>query len=130
MIQEGLGTPHDFNVEATFGEDYQLHPIREGNYSLMDLFLRHYSGAELAPLNVFHQHKHVIHVSCIVFCDDQTINTDCLSMMRGHLDHHKFPLQYPTRSDHSLWKEALQLIRTPFYTFPLQLGSYMDIPHK
>jgi hypothetical protein len=31
---------HDFNVEATFREDYQLHPIREGDYSLMDIFSR------------------------------------------------------------------------------------------
>jgi hypothetical protein len=84
---------HDFDVKVTFGEDYQLHPIHEGDYFLIDLFSRHYSGADLASLNVFCQHKHVIHVSCIVFCDGQTINTDFLSMVRGHSDRHKFPLQ-------------------------------------
>jgi hypothetical protein len=32
---------HDFDTEATFEEDYQLHPIREGDYSLIDLFSSH-----------------------------------------------------------------------------------------
>jgi hypothetical protein len=59
---------HDFNVTATFREDYQLHSTWEGDYSLMDLFSCHYSGADLASLNVFRQHKHVIHISFIVFC--------------------------------------------------------------
>jgi hypothetical protein len=102
----------------------------EGDYSLMDLFSHHYSGADLASLNVFCQHKHVIRISCIVFFDSQTINTDFLSMMCDHSDCHKFPLQFPTQLDHSLWKKALELISSTFYTFPSQLESYVDIPHK
>jgi hypothetical protein len=57
---------HDFSVEATFGEEFQLHQIREGDCSLMDLFFRHYSGSDLVTLNVFRQHKKVIHIFCIV----------------------------------------------------------------
>ncbi len=29
---------HGFDIKATFGEDYQLHPIQEKDYSLMGLF--------------------------------------------------------------------------------------------
>jgi hypothetical protein len=29
---------HDFNVHASFNETYQLHPIRDGDHSLMELF--------------------------------------------------------------------------------------------
>ncbi len=72
----------------------------------------------------------MIRVSCIVFCDGRTINTDSLSMMRGHSDRHKFLLQFPTHLDHSLWKETLKLISSSFYTFPSQLESYVDIPYK
>ncbi len=63
-------------------------------------------------------------------CDGQTINPDCFSMMRGHSDRHKFPLHYPTHADHSLWKAALKMICSSFYTFPTQLEDYIDTPHK
>jgi hypothetical protein len=96
----------------------------------MDLFSHHNSGADIVSFNIFCQHKLMIHVSCIVFCDSRTIVTDCLSMMPSHLDHHKCPLQDPACLDYSLWKEALKLISSPFYIFPLQSGSYVDIPHK
>jgi hypothetical protein len=121
---------HDFNVGATFGEEFQLHPIQEGDQSLMELFSRHYSSSYLASLNVFRQHKKIIHISCIVLYNGRTINTDCFSMTHSHSDRHKFPLQYPTCSDHSLWKVASKTISSPFYTFPMQLGNYMEIPHK
>jgi hypothetical protein len=51
-------------------------------------------------------------------------------MARGHSDLHKFPLQYPTRADHSLWKAAIRRISSLFYTFPTPLGRYIDLPHK
>jgi hypothetical protein len=60
---------HDFNVGATFGEEFQLHPIQEEDQSLMELFSHHYIGSNLASLNVFRQHEKVIHVSCIVLCN-------------------------------------------------------------
>ncbi len=121
---------HDFGVEATFGDEFQLHPIQVGDRSLMELFSRHYHGSNLVALNVFRQHKKVIHVSCIVLCDGRTINAECLSMIRGHSDKHKLPLQYPTCVDNSLWKAALKMISSSCYTLPTQLGDYVDIPHK
>jgi hypothetical protein len=51
-------------------------------------------------------------------------------MARGHSNLHKFPLQYPTCADHSLWKAAISRINSLFYTFPTPLGRYIDLPHK
>ncbi len=130
MVQQFWELLHDFNVGATFGEEFQLYPIWEGDQSLIELLSRHYSGSDLASLNVFRQHKKVINVSCIVLCDGRAINTDCLSMICSHSDRHKFSLQYPACLDHFLWKAALKMISSPFYTFPTQLGNYVDIPHK
>jgi hypothetical protein len=122
---------HDFRVKAAFSNEFQLHPIRVGDASLMDLFSRHHSGSDLSALNIFRECKKVVHLSCIIMCDGRTINPDCFSMTRGHSDRHKFPLlHYPTHADHSLWKAALKMISSSFYTFPTQLGDYVDTPHK
>jgi hypothetical protein len=120
----------EFEVEASFGLDLQIHPMRAGDASLMELFLNYYSGSDLASLNLFRQHKKVIHISCIVLCDGRTIDQECLSMTRGHSDKYIFPLQYPTQADQSLWKAALQLISTTFYKFQSSLGEYTANPHR
>jgi hypothetical protein len=102
---------NNFDVRATFGRDCQLHRICADNKSLIALFSLHYSRPDLASLNIFWQHKKVIHVACIVmFNDGHSVNKTVLTMSRGHLDFHKFPLQYPTWADHTLWKEALKKI--------------------
>jgi hypothetical protein len=46
---------HDFGVEATFGDEFQLHPIRVGDRSLIELFSCHYRGSDLVALNTFRQ---------------------------------------------------------------------------
>jgi hypothetical protein len=39
-----------FNVKATFGEDFQPHPIWEGDFSLTDLFSRYWKeSTHLSP---------------------------------------------------------------------------------
>jgi hypothetical protein len=120
---------HDFNVHASFDDKYQLHPIRDGDHLLMELFLRRYGGPDLASLNVFRQHKNIVHVSCIVLCNSQTIDPSFLSITRGNSDLHKFPLQYPTPQDHAQWKSALKLISLAYYMFPTKLGDYINAPH-
>jgi hypothetical protein len=121
---------HDFNAHASFDEKYQLHPIRDGDHSLMELFSRHYGGPNLASLNVFRQHKNIVHVSCIVLCDGQTIDPSFLSITRGNSNLHKVPLQYPTPQDHALWKSALKLISSTYYMFPTKLDNYINAPHR
>jgi hypothetical protein len=86
----------DFNVSAMLGDKFHLHPVRLGDSLLMFEFSKHYSGQDLATLNVVHQHKKVIHLSCIVLCDGRTINKACLTSAPGVSHLHKFPLQQPT----------------------------------
>jgi hypothetical protein len=64
---------HDFRVEAAFSNEFQLHPIWVGDALLMDLFSRHYGGSDLSALNIFRQHKKVVHLSCTIMRDGRTI---------------------------------------------------------
>jgi hypothetical protein len=50
-------------------------------------------------------------------------------MTPGHSDGHKFPLQRPTTSNWTLWKNALKKISSEYYTFPCQLGDFVSSPH-
>jgi hypothetical protein len=95
----------------------------------MELFSRHYGGPNLASWNVFRQHKNIVHVSCIVLCDGQTMYPSFLSITRGNSNLHKFPLQYPA-PQHALWKSALKLISLTYYMFPTKLGDYTNAPHR
>jgi hypothetical protein len=99
---------HEFNVSATFSSKYQISPARIGDSSLMGEFSKHYEGQDLIALNVFHMYKQVVHTSCIVLCNGRTIDRECLTMTPGYSDGHKFPLQHPTTSDWTLWKNALK----------------------
>jgi hypothetical protein len=121
---------NDFNVGATFGRDYQLHRICTDNQLLMALFSLHYSGPDLASLNIYCQHKKVIQVSCIVMCDGRSINKTVLTMSSGHLDFLKCLLQYPTWADHTLWKETLKKVSSDYYIVPQQLGCFVNLPYK
>jgi hypothetical protein len=119
----------DFNVSAMLGNKFHLHPVRLGDSLLMFEFSKHYSGQDLATLNVVRQHKKVIHLSCIVLCNGQTINKACLTSAPGVSHLHKFPLQQPTRSDYRLWTTALRRISSKSLTLPVPLGKLISCPH-
>jgi hypothetical protein len=92
-------------------------------------FSKYFSGQDLAGLNVVRHNKKVIHLSCIVLCDGQTINKECLLPCVGVSDHHKFPLQQPTRSDFTLWAMAIKRISSEFLVLPVPLGKYISPPY-
>ncbi len=96
----------------------------------MGEFSKHYKGQDLIALNVFHMYKQVVHTSCIVLCNSRTIDRERLTMTPGHSDGHKFPLQHPTTSDWTLWKNALKKISSQYYTFSRQLGDFVSSPHR
>ena len=88
-----------FGVFTMMGNEYHLHPVHSGESSLMFKFSRHYSGQDLAALNIVRQHKKIIHLSCIVLCNGQTINKAYLTSAPGVSHLHKFPLQQLTQSN-------------------------------
>jgi hypothetical protein len=116
----------NFDVSATIGNDSHLQPACLGDSSLMFEFSKHYSGPDLSALNVVRQHKKVIHLSCIVLCDGQTINKECLTTGVGFSDNHKFPLQRPSRADHLLWSTAIRKISSNFLVLPSPLGKFIS----
>jgi hypothetical protein len=63
-------------------------------------------------------------------CNGHFIDKTVLTLSCGLSDFYKFPLQYPTRVDHTLWKEALRKISSEYYIFPQQLGCFIDLPRK
>jgi hypothetical protein len=119
----------DFDVSASMGDKYHLHPARSGDSSLMCEFSKHYSGQDLAALNIVRQHKKVIHLSCIVLCDGQSINKEYLLNTPGDSHLHKFPLQKPTQSDFRLWNRAIRQISSGSLSLPVPLGNYISSPH-
>ena len=120
---------HEFNVSATFSNDYQISPAWIGDSSLMGEFSKHYKGQDLIALNIFRMYKQVVHTSCIVLCNGHTIDKEFLTMTPGHSDGHKFPLQCPTISDWTLWKNALKRISSKYYTLSRQLGDFISSLH-
>jgi hypothetical protein len=71
----------------------------------------------------------VIHLSDIVMCDGKTIKRSSLLASAGHLEAHKFPLQWPTQMHMNLWTTALQRISSKFYVLTLPLQEYISIKH-
>jgi hypothetical protein len=120
---------HEFNVSATFSSEYKILPTWIGDSSLMGEFSKHYKGQDLIALNIFRMYKQVVHTSCIALCNGCTIDRECLTMTPGHSDGHKFPLQRPTTSNWTLWKNTLKKISSEYYTFPRQLGDVVFSPH-
>ncbi len=121
---------HEFNVSATFSSKYQILPTWIGDSSLMGESSKHYKGQDLTALNVFCMYNQVVHTSCIILCDGRTIDRECLTMTPGHSDGHKFPLQRPTTSNWTLWKNALKKISSQYYTFSHQLEDFASSPHR
>ena len=119
-----------FRVDASFGEGTRLHPVREGDRSLMSEFSRYYSGRDLQELNIYRQFKKVIHLSCIVLSDGCTVDKDCLNLTEGRSDHHKFPLQRPSRAAQTLWAAAIRRISSDYFVIPATLGHYIRPPHR
>ncbi len=115
----------DFNVSGTLGNDSHLQLACLGNSLLMFEFSKHYSSPDVSALNVVRQHKKVIHLSCIVLCDGQTINKECLTTGMGFSVHHKFPLQRPSRADNLLWSTAIRKISSDFLVLPSPLGKFI-----
>jgi hypothetical protein len=58
----------------------------------------------------YRQFKKVIHLSCIILSDGCTVDKDCLNLTEGRSDHHKFPLQRPSRTAQTLWATAIRRI--------------------
>jgi hypothetical protein len=114
---------------ATLCNKFQLHPVQLGNMSLMFEFSKHFSGSDLSALNIVCQHKKVIHLSCIVLCNGQTINKDYLTPGEGCSDYHKFPMQHLSCADHSLWITAIQKISFSYLVLPFALGQFLSHPH-
>jgi hypothetical protein len=129
MVQECVGASGRFQRVCNAGYKFHLHPVHLGDSLLMFEFFKHYSGQDLATLNMVHQHKKVIHLSYIVLCDGQTINKACLTSAPGVSHLHKFPLQQPTRSDYRLWTTALRRINSESLTLPVPLGKFISRPH-
>ncbi len=50
-------------------------------------------------------------------------------MTPGHSDGHKFPLQRPTISDWTLWKNSVKRISSEYYILSHQLGDFISSPH-
>ena len=121
---------HTFGVDASFGEEATIKPVRQGDRSLMSEFSKYYSGRDLQDLNVYRQYKKVIHLSCIVLSDGRTIDKECLDSKEGHSDHHKFPLQRPSRTAQTLWATAIKRISSVYLVLPEPLGQYICSPHK
>ncbi len=74
---------YEFNTVDSFRADVQIHPVREGDRSLMQEFSQFYSGCNLHALNIYRQYKKAIHLSCMVLCDGRTISKECLSPREG-----------------------------------------------
>jgi hypothetical protein len=92
-------------------------------------FSKYFSGQDLAGLNVVRHYKKVIHLSCIVLCNGQTINKECLLPCVDVSNHHKVPLQQPTRSDFTLWATAIKRISSKFLVLPVPLSKYISSPY-
>ncbi len=63
-------------------------------------------------------------------CDGKTIKRSILLASAGHLEAHKFPVQWPTPMDMNLWTTALQRISSKFYVLTLPLQEYISIKHS
>jgi hypothetical protein len=99
---------HYFNIRLVFQSKYCLGPVQRGDKALMSEFIRAgYKWADLLLLNIMWMHKMVIHLSDIVMCDGKTIKRLMLLASAGHLEAHKFPVQWPTPMDMNLWMTAL-----------------------
>jgi hypothetical protein len=99
---------HYFNIRLVFQSEYHLGPVRQGDKALMSEFIRvSYKRADLLSLNIVRMHKMEIHLPDIVMCDGKTIKRSMLTASAGHLEAHKFPVQWPTPTDMNLWTTAL-----------------------
>jgi hypothetical protein len=122
---------HKFKTIATFSADNHIHPVQVGDRSLMQGFSCFYGRCNLQTLNIYQQYKKSIHLSCLVLCDDHTIDKECLTPREGFLvTYHKFPLQRPSQSDHDLWIMAIKRISSDYFTLPTTLGEYVRHPQK
>ena len=68
-------------------------------------------------------------LSDIVRWDGKTIKLSMLLASAWKSDAHKFPLQWPTPMDMTLWTTALRRISSKFYVLTLPLQEYISIKH-
>jgi hypothetical protein len=112
--------------------NFHLGPVRVGDCLLMDKFLKHFRGIDLVSLNVLHQYKKVIHISCLVPCNGITIDKDYSHFPRDNWTNTSSlfsNLNLPTTSCR-IWKSTLQRISSEYYTLPIPLGQFVAPPHR
>ena len=70
------------------------------------------------------------HLLCVVLCDGETIDKECLTQREGLSVGHKFPLQRPSQLDHALRVAVIKRISSECLSLPTSLGGYVSCPHK
>jgi len=118
-------------VAITLSDEFHLKPVRKGNRSLMEAFVRAgFEGKELQHLGRMKNSKHVLHVSDLVKCDGVMIDKGLLGNSVGGESTHKFLLEKPTRADARLWDEAITRICIPTFKLTSALGQYLRLGHR
>ena len=118
------------DIEVKFHAQFLLHPAREGDRSLTELFsCAGFVGRDLEALTIFRHFKCVVHLSDILCCDGKTVDPEMLEFTPGK-SKYKFPYQKPRREDWELWKLALRHTTSSHYTLTSALGLFLQEPHQ
>jgi hypothetical protein len=118
-----------YKVKIEFNPKYLLGPTRQGNKTLIELFIEHgYKGVVLERLNRVRKF-HCVHFLANILCaDGYNLDPAIFSTTPGH-SLRTFSWEQRTQANLDAWKHAIQAITSSLLTYSPPLGKYKTEPH-
>lgn len=119
-----------YDLSVTFAPRFNLHPIREGDIALMEIFLQYeYSKAAVETLNRCRRFYCVHSLADVLRADGTTIDSEKFKHNPG-TSNRLFSWEIPTKTDLQLWDRTLLDVVPSVITSRGKLGKYVRKPHR
>jgi len=120
---------HRYRVRFVI-RDHDIPLLREGDEPVMERLLRlnAYSPTEIVRLNRVRKFLKIHCLGDAVLSDGITLRPEVVEPRAG-ISKRQFPVERPTRSDKTLWRQSLNIIASPQLKLIHPLGCYTSDPH-
>ena len=111
-----------------FPEGISIPPLRERDKVLMEEIIKILPPSQWVSFNRVRKFHKVYFISQLTLCDGKTIHPAALTATNTTQSTMRFPREFPTAADFTLWVGTLRHITSASFTLATPLGHFYDYP--
>ncbi len=120
---------HHYQVTVVFPEDVSIPPLRERDKVLMEEIIKILPPSQWVSFNRVRKFHKVYFISQLTLCDGKTIHPALLTPTNTTQSTMRFPREFPTAADFTLWVGTLRHITSASFTLATPLGHFLRLPY-